>query len=597
MDAANWYEGILPSSSEKADIGISGAMNINGPMVGQTFSPEGFSIGDSDGLKVLSMATGSLDFTGDMQIRGNSNVVFAGGNIVADRLVLDGAFSNESPGTLEWEGGTLEVNEVVVQGGGLFSRMLGTGTLAPARDGDGVDGPALDIQLGGKVNAWLGNAAEHFEDVSNAGTLLASGGAANFYTSFIGGDYIQSSTGAVEMCAIEEDPGDVAIAGRLDVAGTATLGGALLWDKSASETWEPYAAGKVNILQAGAINGRFAFVRDAETFGPVRYQRDGWRDGDTFGLVVEYDTPGGAVTAQLARVGDVDLDQDVDETDFGQMLAGLETWVGQGQFTTWEQGNINGDPITDGYDLFEFVEILATEVTTSLPDLIYNAETGDLSIDLSEMANLSSPRIITSYQIAANDPSKIDGALFERPLQRADFLQDGVVDWDASYATVFGELFEFNPDGAIALFNAFDDDYTLGLGIIDPFLSQAEYLSLFDEARWSDDLGRTWGTFDLEYIPEPATLVLIGIGASLAVSRRRAAVPHPDLREASGPAWGVCDRVFNVHPACGIPGAVCPMGLWRTHCLPDIKASLATGADQTHTHDNAGRADTIYKCC
>ena len=282
----------------------------------------------------------------------------------------------------------------------------------------------------------------------------------------------------------------------------------------------------MNILQAGTLNGRFAFVRDAQTLGPVRYQRGGWQNGDTFGLVVEYDVPNGAVTAQLARVGDADLDQDVDSADFNALIQGIEFSVGQGgtpRETDWSQGNINGDPITDGYDFFDFTELHATQVFDVLPVLLYDQTNGDLVIDYSDMAVAFGDRV-TAYQVAMDDPSVVDPSGFIRTLQFYDAQANGgVPSIFASYASPLGEFFEYNPVGADAIFDQMIGAYYIGFATIQPGLSRAEFLGLVGEARWADTYQGIWGGFDLVVIPEPGTMVLIGVGASLVVSRRRAA--------------------------------------------------------------------------
>jgi len=195
-------------------------------------------------------------------------------------------------------------------------------------------------------------------------------------------------------------------------------------------------------------------------------------------------------------------------------------WVGGGviiddvELTQAVMGNTDSDDDVDGDDYFNVVNNFGATAanneafpagalvdTAGVPNLIYDPATGNVQID-------KDGGDFDTYQI--------------RTFLDADFNEAACIQpFTAAYALTTHDLtpFETFESGALGAYLAGAGPYDLG-NILPTGWDLATLSSHLDVARWSLGTGLS-GTFDL--IPEPATMILLGIGGlGVMLKRRRA---------------------------------------------------------------------------
>jgi len=204
------------------------------------------------------------------------------------------------------------------------------------------------------------------------------------------------------------------------------------------------------------------------------------------------------------RQGDTELDRDVDITDFNTLATNFDPGGINGPLNTWDRGNFDGDgdiDITDfnnlasnfapgGYDAPGSAAAVSADADPGQIDLIVDIETGEVLLD-GNAAQASGIQVFS--------PS---GSLLAADMTPA-LLQFVISTNATTYAE--GAFANVGVNGLVSLGVLFD----LAKGVQDLTF---EYTAL----------GQQTATGRVVYIPEPASLVLLGLGGLLVLRRRRA---------------------------------------------------------------------------
>ena len=200
--------------------------------------------------------------------------------------------------------------------------------------------------------------------------------------------------------------------------------------------------------------------------------------------------------------GDADRDGDVDNTDAAIFIG---NFTGPGSFgKTWEQGDMDGDGDVDNTD-FAFVIANFTGPgagnKTDGPDnadLIYNYVTGNVQLDASE----ADGAVMNNFVLQNGDDAFITGVV---NFPWGSLQTDLVFEISNSDGTMIGfsgmwDLGDIFPGGM------------MDVDALEAFLTGATYVGA---------QGTGVQTLDLIVIPEPGTMVLLGLGGLGLLLRRR----------------------------------------------------------------------------
>ena len=239
----------------------------------------------------------------------------------------------------------------------------------------------------------------------------------------------------------------------------------------------------------------------------------GWIEDNIF-TTVPGTQPGGhsSVSLLIAQVGlrlvgDLDLDNDVDNADIGK-AAGSFTGAG-GVGKKYFDGDMDFDGDVDNADIGfvtgAFTGALAGNLTDSptVADLIYDPATGNVRVDASEAGGA----IVTSFQFENDEGTFIPG----------NYVGPAGIGW--IYEDV-SETVIANTDALNIGFSGihdFGDIFPAGM------LTVEELEAYLTTAVYTGALGTGQQIIDLVVIPEPATLALLGLGGlgTLLARRRR----------------------------------------------------------------------------
>jgi hypothetical protein len=195
-----------------------------------------------------------------------AEVIQEGGNLEVESgaIQVTGNFTQESGNTTMYAGTTLSIDGTLQQYGGTVT--LANGTISAA---DGYN-----IELDASFDGWGAILA----DVFNAGTMHVDG-IDGIGVLSITGDYTQSATGLLAM-EIDGDEPSAGSSDRVDVSGTATLGGMLHadWSDGLGDDADDEV---LTLMIWGSRSGEFDLVELPSNLG----WDDGW-------LQPFYDAPG-----------------------------------------------------------------------------------------------------------------------------------------------------------------------------------------------------------------------------------------------------------------------------------------------------------------
>jgi len=219
-------------------------------------------------------------------------------------------------------------------------------------------------------------------------------------------------------------------------------------------------------------------------------------------------------TPKLAVSGDLDSDLDVDNVDVGTQSGNFTGSTGSGQW--YADGDMDADGDIDNADIGvlsgNFTGGAAVSRagnltdTVGIPDLIYDPATGNVTIDTEGLT-------ITSFQFENGGLDTFD---------TGEFISPSTIG-----GNFFGLTFEEVAAGVIGdsdpLFVGFTGTFDMG-DFMPTGLDQAGLESYLSTAFWGTQ-GAGSGSYDLivTVIPEPGSLILLGLGGMLIAGRRRAA--------------------------------------------------------------------------
>lgn len=205
------------------------------------------------------------------------------------------------------------------------------------------DDTAIAISSQGKLNIGNGISELHVNYLyNNQGTPIGPVGSGN------GGSpsLVLHSSSSTEF-DFESQQADKVIAGYIDIAGEIILSVDLV-DFNAMSVGVSH-----DLISALALSTLSPHNEIEGTFAKVTYNGidlgDQLAEGKSIAITYDQDTLGksSAVTAQVSLLGDVDLDGDVDESDWDVVLANLGSTD-----QSWNDGDLDGSGIVDDVDLW-----------------------------------------------------------------------------------------------------------------------------------------------------------------------------------------------------------------------------------------------------
>lgn len=248
---------------------------------------------------------------------------------------------------------------------------------------------------------------------------------------------------------------------------------------------------------------------DVMATGPTGLPVHGWLENNVFTDVPR--TQGNLSTvglliknAGLRRIGDTDLDDDVDSSDLTQQLL---RWTGDLDYNAgdrlWRDGDFDHDQDVDAADLTTTIQhwtvgnAQASDGDTSSATLAYDPATGDVHMSVDGNRRLASFVISATSDVIAVDqvqlPWNQDSGLFD-----AMSSQIGQYRMDDRRDVRSHPLGAFLPDG----------------------LSQSDLWDLLDRAAYAWE-GGGGGEFRLTLVPEPSAVLAMIVGLTLAALRHR----------------------------------------------------------------------------
>jgi len=417
----------------------------------------------ADGVTLRKFGDGLLSFEGPLHIGQNTDLRILEGNVaIADQIIATGPVSS-----LEILGGDrLETTASIHVPAGETMAIL-------------VDGGESNLVIRGYDNG-----------IGGGGTLIGNfelDGSADIEP----GDSVGALTidGNLKLTSTGGFLGELGGSGNSDllvVTGTATVGGTLVLDRL--DGYAPQLGDTMTIVSAGEIDGRFHGQDDIHGFDDapaVRYT-------DT------------TVEVRITVRGDADFDDDVDISDFNTLATWFDPGGVWGAENTWSRGNFDGDRDIDITDFGTLAtnfnpggvnDAGAAESRTPADmravDLIVDLATGEVLLDGSAAA-------VSGMQVYS-----ADSGLIAHDLAPA-ILQFVLATNPTTYAE--GAFTDIAIDGQVSLGNL----YNLPVDARD---LKFEYTMM----------GRATVTGRVIYIPEPASLALLGICGLMMLHRRHAA--------------------------------------------------------------------------
>jgi hypothetical protein len=376
---------------------------------------------------------------------------------------------------------------------------------------DGDIGPATSTPKWDNVG--------HFTIIPNGGWASVQPGVTAVYSSNPNG----SGASASEHALYVDDDGFQTPTGDTDDVGLAFVGFA---DQN---------AGGTNISLA-PTTGYFQMTLPVAS---GRTAADYWDDGPTAfwpGNAIFYDgtyndnlsievtvTQNAAYTPKLAVSGDMDSDLDVDNVDIGTVSGNFTGSAGVGEYfgQYYRDGDLDDDGDIDNVDIGtvsgNFTGSLAGNLidTVGIPNLIYDPDTGNVTVDTEGLA-------ITSYQF-----ENFNAGTFNTPhiVPPDDFTAPNPADW------VFWDNIQ-DTANVIGASDNFDNGFTgtHDFGDIFPTGFDLAGLEAYLQTAFWGTLGQGSGDFDLivqpssNPIPTPAALpAAFGLLGMLVARRRRRA--------------------------------------------------------------------------
>ena len=474
------------------DITLAGTLDLNGRSDANTLTGR---IGRLDGAGRITSSNATSGAGARLTLDGDgADGNFSGRIDGAVSLIKSGTNAQTLSGTLTHTGTT------VVNDGVLLINGIHTG------------GGGYTVNNGGTLGG--SGAIQSDVGIANGATLAAGAqGLSSRGTLSLGGDLALAagSTLAAELSTPTDYDG-VTVSGQTTVAGDLALQGS-----NALANYTP----AILLSSGGGITGTFTNI-------------DGVVMADNTGLAVTYTA--NTVNVTRARLGDLNLDGDVDVSDFifgnnggsqqGDLLV-LASNLGTTNGATWSTGDLNGD---GDVDVTEFV-------------FGVNQQRGDL---FQLAANLGSSSAASAAVSVASAPF---GFAEEAD---TDFNALGTGQATVAYDAATGELILDLGEGVIAAaivseldlldITALDTSTTLGeasqtqadaLAFSDPAgLASGSFRlgNLLDAGLSLGDLGNfgvsfagagTDGFARVTVVPEPATLAMLAAGGLSLLTRRR----------------------------------------------------------------------------
>jgi len=288
-----------------------------------------------------------------------------------------------------------------------------------------------------------------------------------------------------------------------------------VWADSSAPGWKPGYAVAANPY-------------DVMSTGPTGLPDSGWIEDNIFTTVSGTQAVGASSASLMVNqiglrlAGDTDFDGDVDNADIGKVIGAFTGASGAGRL--YADGDMDFDGDVDNADLGfvagAFTGTLSAGSTADddgggAADLIYDPATGDVRLDASE----ASGGMITSFQIETGAGTFIPGN-YIRPAggfgRTTEQVETGVMgDGDWTFAGFcgahdFGEIFPAGMD----------------LEQLQAYLTTAVYTGA---------LGSGQQPLNLVVVPEPGTLVLVGLGGLAPVLGHKRRQP---LRRHGGSGAG-----------------------------------------------------------